>query len=96
MGAPQHEHRGGDAPPGQSIRTIMLAVDAGCRPILLADGVRVLQIAQHVDICGTDLSRKHLPGRSPAAQRRVHNKIGYPAKTRSGKGAGWARKDHGQ
>ena len=47
-GAPQHEYRDGDALPGQSIRMIVLAVDAGCRPILLADGMRVLQITQRV------------------------------------------------
>src|SRR5215213_1977733 len=63
--APQREHRAGDPAAGGTVGTVMVTVDAGCRPILPADRVEVLGVLQLSEVlrprAGVEGGRRRAP-----------------------------------
>ncbi len=74
-GAPQDQQRAADAAPGPAVLGVVIAVEAGGGPVLLADRVDVGRVAQRLGVGGAYLRAERLRRRTPAAEGGVDDRV---------------------
>lgn len=73
----QHrQHRARHAATGGSVLVVVVPIHARGGPILLADGVHVVEVPQNVDVGRPDVGRERLWRRAPPVERVIHDGIG--------------------
>jgi hypothetical protein len=73
--APEYEDRTSDAPAGFAIRLVILAIECGSSPVLLADGMDACRIAQSPDVGFSYITTECFGRRAPAAKRIIDDRV---------------------
>jgi hypothetical protein len=88
MGAPQSQQRASYPSSADTIRFVVLTIDARGGPVLLANGMRMSRLAQSPHVLGANFRWKDFRRRAPLAQRVIDDSVRTAVRMRSGSGSG--------